>query len=151
MGVAAGLPRSHSAAGGVERDGVRVVVANSGVKHGLVGGEYANRRWQCGEAVAWLGRIFSGVRSLCDATMEMLEAARVGMDQTVYRRWRACDYGERADGDVCGRAGAGGFAECGALMYGSHASLRDDYEVSWRNWTCWWRLRGRAGGVRGRG
>ena len=114
----------------MDGDGVRVVVANSGVKHALVGGEYGARRRQCAEAVAGLGRKFPAVRSLRDATMEMLEAARGGMDQTVYRRARHVITENARTVAFAGALERGDFAECGALMYGSHASLRDDYEVS---------------------
>src|SRR5208282_386834 len=98
---------------------------NTNVKHELTGGGYAKRRAQCEEAAKALG-----VPSLRDATQEGLERARKKMDEVVFRRARhvigEIDRTVRAAREVR----ASNWPEVGRLMYASHASLRDDYEVS---------------------
>jgi galactokinase len=101
------------------------LIVNTNVKHELTGGGYAKRREQCYEAARLLG-----VPMLRDATMPQLEAARNRMDPLVYRRARHV-IGEIARTTQAAREiKAGNWPVVGQLMYASHASLRDDYEVS---------------------
>ena len=102
-----------------------LLVVNTNVKHELTGGEYAKRRAQCEQAAKALG-----VASLRDADADMLERTRRRMDEVVYRRARhVVSENERtllaAEG-----VRASNWPTVGQLMYASHASLRDDYEVS---------------------
>jgi galactokinase len=102
-----------------------VLIVNSNVKHKLTGGEYAERRSQCEQAARVLG-----VPALRDATGEMLEAARDRLSEVEFRRARhAITEDERtlAAAEAIERSD---WEEVGRLMYGSHESLRDDYEVS---------------------
>jgi galactokinase len=62
---------------------VALLIINTNVKHELSGGEYAERRAQCEEAVRNLG-----VASLRDVTAGQLEAGKSKMSETVYRRAR---------------------------------------------------------------
>jgi galactokinase len=104
---------------------VSLLVTNTNVKHELTGGEYAKRRAQCEEAAKILG-----VPSLRDATMEQLEGAKSKMTEVVFRRARHV-IGEIARTTAAAKeVRASNWAEVGRLMYASHASLRDDYEVS---------------------
>ena len=104
---------------------VSLLVTNTNVKHELTGGEYAKRRAQCEEAAKILG-----VPSLRDATLEQLEAAKSKMPEVVFRRARHV-IGEIARTTAAAKeVRAANWAEVGRLMYASHASLRDDYEVS---------------------
>jgi galactokinase len=102
-----------------------LLITNTNVKHELTGGEYAQRRAQCEQAAAALG-----LTSLRDASAARLEAARDRMDEVVYRRARhvisEIDRTPRAAAAVQ----ASDWATAGELMYASHDSLRDDYEVS---------------------
>lgn len=104
---------------------VAVVIANTNVKHELTGGEYAQRRRECEIAHAALG-----VSLLRDASSADLDAAQDRLDPVVFRRARhviseisrtmaAAEALARAD-----------WPTVGELMYASHASLRQDYEVS---------------------
>jgi galactokinase len=104
---------------------IELLITNTNVKHELTGGEYAKRRAECEQAARILG-----VSSLRDVDAQMLERARSRMEETVYRRAKHV-IGEiertlhAADG-----VRASNWATVGQLMYASHASLRDDYEVS---------------------
>ena len=113
-------------------EGLRVVIANSNVKHELVAGEYSARRHQCDTAVTFTKRKFPTVVSLRDMTMDMLEDTRLGMDPTSYRRARHVITEIKRTTDFADALTRRDYAACGELMYGSHASLRDDYAVSCR-------------------
>jgi galactokinase len=109
---------------------LRVVIVNSMVRHELSGGEYAQRRKQCGEGVAIFKRSNPAVRALRDVTMEQVEAARSSLSDVVYRRCRHV-VGENSRTVEAARAlSEQRYERCGELMVKSHQSLRDDYEVS---------------------
>ena len=104
---------------------IEVLIINSNVKHELTGGKYAERRKQCESTAAALG-----VRSLREATTELLEQHREKLDDIHYRRARHV-ISEILRTVAAARAIEGGeWQVVGELMYASHASLRDDYEVS---------------------
>ena len=104
---------------------VAVLIVNTNVKHNLTGSEYPTRRKQCETAAKILG-----VPSLRDATADALEDAKTRMDEVVYRRARHV-IGE-IERTVHAAEGirASNWPTVGQLMYASHYSLRDDYEVS---------------------
>ncbi len=102
-----------------------VLIVNTNVKHELSGGEYAERRAQCESAARKLG-----VASLREATLQQLDSARGKLGDAEYRRGRhAISEIERTQ-QAAAAMKAGDWSRVGSLMYASHASLRDDYEVS---------------------
>jgi len=110
---------------GMNDSSVALLITNTNVKHELTGGEYATRRAQCKQAAAALG-----LKSLRDADMAKLDAGKDSMDQVTYRRARHV-IGEIARTVAAAKeTKASNWAKVGELMYASHASLRDDYEVS---------------------
>jgi len=104
---------------------VELLITNTNVKHELTGGEYAKRRAQCEEAAKILG-----VASLRDADPSQLERARSKMDPVVYRRARHVIGEIERTLHAAEGVRASNWPTVGQLMYASHASLRDDYEVS---------------------
>ena len=104
---------------------IAVLIVNTNVKHQLTGSEYPTRRKQCETAAQILA-----VPSLRSATARALEEAKGRMDEVVYRRARHV-IGE-IERTVHASEGirASNWAAVGQLMYASHDSLRDDYEVS---------------------
>ena len=104
---------------------VTVLIINTNVRHKLAEGEYAKRRSQC-EAAA---RVLK-VAALRDATLEALEAARGQLDPVVFRRARHVISENERTLQAARAIQASDWAAVGQLMYASHASLRDDYEVS---------------------
>lgn len=106
---------------------VTVLVADSGVQHELVAGEYAARRRQCEAAADALG-----VAVLRDATEEQLEAARGTMEPSAYKRARHVIGEIRRTLDTAAALGRGDYRAAGRLMYQGHASMRDDFEASCR-------------------
>jgi galactokinase len=106
---------------------VTVLIINSNVKHELTGSEYPTRRKQCETAAKILG-----VPSLRDATADLLELARGRMDEVVFRR--ACHVISEIERTVHAAEGvrASNWPAVGQLMYASHRSMRDDYEITCR-------------------
>jgi galactokinase len=104
---------------------VALLITNTNVKHELTSGEYAKRRAQCEEAAKALG-----VSSLRDATAEKLQGARGRMEEVVFRRARHVISEIERTVHAAEAIKASNWTTVGQLMYASHASLRDDYEVS---------------------
>ena len=124
--------------------GAAALVIDTRVTHALVSGDYAARRAECEEAARLLR-----VRALGSVT-DLGRLSEIG-DPVLRRRARhvitdcararamaaallAGDYDERADGadgqHTAGRA-AGIYRYLGKSLIEGHASLRDDFEVSW--------------------
>jgi galactokinase len=115
----------------VSRD-FRLVVCNTMVRHELASGEYNRRRADCEEGVKLLQPHLPGIRALRDVKVEDLEASKQVLPATVYRRCRHI-VTENQRVLAAARALQSGDADrFGHLMYRSHASLRDDYQVSCR-------------------
>jgi galactokinase len=104
---------------------VEVLIVNTNVKHELTGGGYAQRRKQCEQAAAILG-----VPSLRDARIEVLEQAHARMEDVVYRRARHVIGEIERTVQAAAAVRHSDWPTAGRLMYASHNSLRDDYEVS---------------------
>jgi len=102
-----------------------LLITNTNVKHELTGGEYAKRRAQCEQAAKVLG-----VASLRDATADQLEQAHARLEEVVYRRARHVISEIERTTHAAEGVRASNWPTVGQLMYASHASLRDDYEVS---------------------
>jgi galactokinase len=104
--------------------GAAVLIAHSMVRRGLVESAYNERRAAC-EAAA----LFFGVPALRDVDDAMLRAAN-GLDATALRRARHV-VSENARTLAAAEALAGGdLASMGRLMAASHASMRDDFEIT---------------------
>jgi len=104
---------------------VSVLVIDSAVKHSLADGGYAARRRNCEEACAILG-----VPSLREATLEMLEEKKAELGDLCFRRARHV-VGENLRVAAFAQAvEKGDWEAAGVAMRGSHASLKDDFEVS---------------------
>ena len=104
---------------------VAVLVINSNVKHELTGSEYSDRRAQCEQASSALG-----VPALRDVTTQELESQRNKLSDVLYRRANHVVGENERTVDAAQALRAGDWPTVGKLMYASHASLRDDYEVS---------------------
>ena len=104
-----------------------IVVANSRVRRALVDSAYNERRAQCEEAARVLG-----VKALRDTDEEMLQKASLGLVGAPYRRARHVITENTRVLRAVAAMRRGDAETLGALMDTSHASLRDDYEVSCR-------------------
>ena len=99
-----------------------LLVVDTRVSHTHAGGAYADRRNRCEAAAAELG-----VDHLADATLGQIEML---VDAETCRRARhvVTEQQRVIEAEVAVRAGD--WQELGRLMTASHASLRDDFEVS---------------------
>jgi galactokinase len=104
---------------------VAVLVINTNVKHELTGSEYPERRSQCEQAARLLG-----VPALRDVSTRDLEGRKSELDPLLYRRARHVVGEIERTLQAAKALQAGDWPLVGQLMYASHASLRDDYEVS---------------------
>lgn len=104
---------------------VTVVVGDTGVKRALSDGRYNQRRRECEQAAK-----ICRVPALRDLTPDSLESCRPSLGDRLYRRARHV-VGENERVRMFVEAlKANDARRAGALMSESHASLRDDYEVS---------------------
>jgi galactokinase len=111
-------------------DNVRLIICNTMVKHELASSAYNERRAQCEAGVKYLAKFFRQVTTLRDVSFEQLEAHRDELPDVIYRR---CRHVITENARVLSAAEAlevGDLNRFGKLMYESHHSLRDDYEVS---------------------
>jgi galactokinase len=110
--------------------GTRLVICHSGMARGLADSAYNQRRAECGRAVAALRTLDPSVRSLRDVTLELLEAGRGRLDDVARRRARHVVTENARVIQATAALEAGDLDAVGAAFAASHASLRDDYEVS---------------------
>ncbi len=111
---------------------LRLLVANSSVRHQHAGGEYNARREACEEGVRLLRPSLGPINALRDVTPAQLEARRKVLPDLIYRRCRHI-VTENARVLEAERALlSGDFAACGRAMNASHVSMRDDFEITCR-------------------
>lgn len=96
-------------------------VINSGVSHALADGAYADRRGRCEEAARLLG-----VKHLAHAEDTDVDALPTGLQAIARHVIRET----RRVREMAAVLRSGDLERAGALMFASHASLRDEYEVS---------------------
>jgi len=110
--------------------GLALAICNTGVRHELASSAYNQRRAECAEGVRILQQDDASIQQLRDVTLPVLERARSRMPDAVYRR---CRHIVSENGRVLATVDAlraGQWQTLGPLLAASHASLRDDFEVS---------------------
>jgi len=109
---------------------VRILVCNSMIRHAHASGEYNRRRADCEAGVHALQAVMPGVRALRDVSMPDLDANRARLDDRVYRRCRHVVTENARVLRAAEALRAGDLTTFGTLMNESHASMRDDYQIS---------------------
>lgn len=112
--------------------GVKIIIADTMKKRGLVDSEYNLRRAQCEEAVSIFRSYMPGVKALRDVTVADFRAHGSGLPPTVRRRAEHVVFENERVIKSVEALRAGKIALFGRLMNQSHESLRDNYEVSCR-------------------
>lgn len=102
-----------------------ILIINSRVKHQLSGSEYPERRAACFDSAKILG-----AKTLREVTMEQLEANKEKLTDVQYRRTRHVVGEIKRTTDAVAAIEAGNYELMGQLMYESHDSMRDDFEIS---------------------
>jgi galactokinase len=105
--------------------GAAIMIFNSQVRRGLVDSEYNTRRRQCEQAAAHFG-----VAALRDLDLSTLHARGAELDPVVLRRARHVVTEIARVRSAAAALAAGDLARMGGLMEASHASMRDDFEIT---------------------
>ena len=102
-----------------------VVILDTATRRGLVDSAYNERRFQCEEAAA-----FFGVKALRDVSLQQFEVGSDKLDSTTRRRAHHVITENQRTLAAVESMGQDDAQTLGQLMNASHASLRDDFEVS---------------------
>ena len=105
--------------------GLAILIIDTGVRHALTDGRYAQRRLSCEAAARALG--VASLRDLPDGPGDLTGLA----DPELRRRARHIVSENRRVLAVADLLRRGDLAATGPLLTESHVSLRDDFEVSW--------------------
>ncbi len=102
-----------------------VVIMDTTTRRGLVDSEYNTRRAECEEAAEKLG-----VKALRDANMALLNEKHASIREVVFRRARHIITENQRVLDAIDALREGKLDVVGEYFNASHASLRDDFEVT---------------------
>jgi galactokinase len=102
-----------------------MLVIDSRAPHAHAGGEYAARRASCEQAAATLG-----IPALRDLSEADLPAASSQLDEVTARRVRHVVTENARVLETVEKLRGGSVAGIGPLLTASHASMRDDYEIT---------------------
>ncbi len=106
--------------------GQAILVIDTLTRHSHADGEYATRRADCERASELLG-----VPALRDVAMEGLDDRLAGLpEERLVRRARHVVTEDQRVLDACAALRSDDLVRLGELMTASHASMRDDYEIT---------------------
>jgi galactokinase len=109
----------------LRENGLELLVIDTRVAHRLTDGGYAARRQSCEEAAQLLG-----VSSLRDLTAVLLDVSKHLLADVVYKRARHVVTENERVTQTVELLSASGPKSIGQLMVESHASMRDDFQIS---------------------
>ncbi|MBA8815193.1 galactokinase [Microbacterium halimionae] len=110
---------------GLEPAGLELLVIDTKVQHSHSTGGYRERRESCEKGAAIMG-----VPALRDLTIDDLTRAEKLMDDVTFRRVRHIVTENQRVLDTVATLAASGPLAIGDLLLASHASMRDDFEIS---------------------
>jgi galactokinase len=111
--------------------GVTVVVADTGVRRGLVDSAYNTRRAECESGAQRIGSILGKpVKALRDVSVAEFRQAEAELSDPVRGRCRHVVTENQRVHESMAALERGDWKRFGRLLNESHVSLRDDYEVS---------------------
>lgn len=114
----------------LEFDDAVIAVCDTGVKHELASSEYNKRREECEKGVDLLSKDLPGIKSLRDVSADdFLRYAEI-LPETIRKRCRHVISENGRTVEAAELLKTGDVSAAGKLMFQSHRSLRDDYEVS---------------------
>ncbi|MCU0843322.1 MAG: galactokinase [Spirochaetes bacterium] len=114
----------------IDSSRIHFVLVNSGVKHSLRESGYNDRRRECESALALLRGMGAGIDHLCELGPAEYERMAPELPAVERKRARHAVTENARALDFHRLMRSGDNAGAGALLYASHASLRDDFEVS---------------------
>ena len=110
---------------GFAAEGLELLIIDTKVAHRLVDGGYATRRAACEAGAAALG-----ASSLRDVSVSDLDRAKELLDDVTFRRVRHVVTENQRVLDTVAALRENGPRSIGKLLYASHESMRDDFEIS---------------------
>ena len=113
----------------LEMHGLKFVIANTNKKRGLVDSAYNQRRSECQQALEII-RAHRQVDCLCQLTMDQFDTVAPYLTGNVLKRARHAVRENENVREAVTALKAGDMVRFGQLMNASHATLRDDYEVT---------------------
>lgn len=108
----------------------KIVLLNTNVSHNLASGEYNKRRAQCEAGVSTLQKMYPEVKSLRNASMDMLNEVKDKIDETVYNRCAYVIQEKTRVLEAVEALKANNLKRVGELLYETHEGLSKMYEVS---------------------
>jgi len=117
--------RTDAIAMGCAEAGLEIMVFDTKVSHRLTDGGYASRREDC-----YLGASLMGVESLRDLKEADLDRAQQILDNLTFRRVRHVVTENARVLQTVAVMKSQGIQAIGTLLLESHASMRDDFEIS---------------------
>ena len=117
-----------------EPKGYDLLLLNTNVAHELATSEYNNRRSECEQGVEMIQKMFpeKEINSLRDVSFDMLSKSESELPELIFRR---CKHVVTENDRVSNATAAlikNDYRTLGDLIYQSHFSLQNDYEVSCR-------------------
>jgi len=109
----------------VASSGLELLIIDTQAHHTLTDGGYAQRRASCDGVVAKLS-----IRSMRELTLEMLDNSRDLISEVEFKRAHHAVTEISRTLDAVEAIESKDFSKLGQLLNASHASLRDDYDVS---------------------
>ncbi|MDQ3801404.1 MAG: galactokinase [Acidobacteriota bacterium] len=128
---------------------VAVVICDTNVKHDLATSGYNTRRAECEQAVRILKENLPDARELRDVSREEFEKYAGQLPELIRRRTRHVVTENERTQQAANALKRKDLSEFGRLMWQSHESLRDDYEVSCRELDTLVEIAGETDGVLG--
>ncbi len=114
----------------VDSDQVHFILVNSGKKHSLRDSAYNDRRRECESALAVLKKARPQLQHLCDLALPEFSPLSGDLGKEEFKRaFHAVSENERTL-QFCECLKKGDYKNAGKLLYKSHESLRDNFEVS---------------------
>jgi galactokinase len=109
---------------------IKILLFDTRVKHSLADSAYNERREQCEKGVSLIQKYHTEVKSLRDASQEMLETCVKAVDETVYNRCTYVVSEIKRLLNGCIDLEKDDLISFGKRMFETHAGLKDLYEVS---------------------
>ncbi len=114
-----------------ENENYQIVICNSKVERGLVDSEYNQRRQECNQAVELFAKKEDAeITALRDVELETVEKYKDQLEENVYKRAKHVVSENARVLESKNALEADDMQKFGDLMYASHKSLSEDYEVS---------------------
>jgi len=108
----------------------QLLLLNTNVSHSLASSEYNTRRAECEEGVSILQKYIPEITSLRDVSPAQLRSLKEQIPDTIFRRCHHVVYENQRVVEAAKAMQEGNIGTLGRLVYQSHDSLQNDYEVS---------------------